>query len=403
MRVLAVAAESSIAAALNMMEGWEVVFEHEAGRVEGAAREAGVVIVGGGTDSGLALIQELRERGVAAPAVVLGDVPPPEGAEVTVVVPPFTLDELRLAVEAAVRLGRSARGGTREILADVPSPVRTPDEELPDPGPPPPAMPDTTQFREPTTPPTAAPETEEEPALMVVETSPPSIPDVREPQSLAPVTALPQREPIRHPSSPAATAPAEQPRRWGRRRAQREEAAPQADTEMPMAERLRIAELAARELEGVVRKLPVLVDLHALAAALVGEVVERFAPEIAVLYVPGPNGFRVAAAEGLTSSERRMVVNADQPLFSKIWSSREAHLVAPLDLARGLVTGIGGARTEALIAGPVEAEGGCVGIIVVGGPDFTDGDLDKLDALAREAAPGLAVAQTIERLRNGDY
>jgi hypothetical protein len=73
-------------------------------------------------------------------------------------------------------------------------------------------------------------------------------------------------------------------------------------------------------------------------------------------------------------------------------------LIKPVDMAQGLVAGLGGARTEALMAAPiVEPDGACVAVVLAGAADYGQTDLDRLWAAASEAAPGFAVAQAYER------
>jgi hypothetical protein len=52
------------------------------------------------------------------------------------------------------------------------------------------------------------------------------------------------------------------------------------------------------------------------------------------------------------------------------------------------------------MAAPLEVDGRCIAIIIVGRRAFAPDDLESLDELAHEAAPGLAVAQLLDRLRN---
>ncbi len=106
------------------------------------------------------------------------------------------------------------------------------------------------------------------------------------------------------------------------------------------------------------------------------------------------------AHRGLSRVESGMIVLETQPLFSDVLMTREGILIQPVDLAQGLVAGIGGARTEALMAAPAVVGGECVAIVVIGGDRFTETDLDRLSDLAAEAAPGLAVAHSLQRLRN---
>jgi transcriptional regulator with GAF, ATPase, and Fis domain len=141
-------------------------------------------------------------------------------------------------------------------------------------------------------------------------------------------------------------------------------------------------------------------DLQGMTEALMSEVVQSFAPETAALMLRRVEGFTTYASAGLSHTEKGMVVPDDHPLFAQLISSMEPVLISPVDLAQGLVAGIGGARTEALMAAPLEVDGRCIAIIIVGRRAFTPDDLESLDELAHEAAPGLAVAQLLDRLRN---
>jgi hypothetical protein len=167
-----------------------------------------------------------------------------------------------------------------------------------------------------------------------------------------------------------------------------------------MVLRLRIAIDSARELETLVHELPVLAQPRAMAHAFLGEVVEMFAPQVAAVYATLPDGsYGVIAAHGLSNVEAGMRVPADQELFMEMARTLEAVLVAPVDLAQGLVAGIGGARTEALMAAPLAVGDVCHAIVVVGRQDFSEYDLDLLSEQADEAAPGLALAQMIDHIR----
>jgi GAF domain-containing protein len=167
-----------------------------------------------------------------------------------------------------------------------------------------------------------------------------------------------------------------------------------------MMARLKNAIASARELEALVHELPVLAQPRAMGHAFLGEVVEMFGPQVAAVFAPSVDGaFGVIAAHGLSSVEVGLKVPPDQPLFLEIAQTLEAVLISPVDLAQGLVAGIGGARTEALMAAPLAVGGTCHAIVVVGRHDFTEFDLELLAEQAEEAAPGLAVAQMIDRLR----
>jgi hypothetical protein len=95
------------------------------------------------------------------------------------------------------------------------------------------------------------------------------------------------------------------------------------------------------------------------------------------------------------------VVSETHPLLGEIVGTLQAMLVAPVSRAREKVAGLAGARAEAFVAAPVAVNGRCVAIITAGRKHFSNDDLLRLEDLAREAAPGLAVAAALERLRRG--
>ena len=141
-------------------------------------------------------------------------------------------------------------------------------------------------------------------------------------------------------------------------------------------------------------------DTAAVAHAFLEEVVDRFSPQAAALYVSeDATGFRVAASYGLSATESHLVVPADHRLFAEITATLSGILISPVAMAQGLVAGIGGAWTESLIVVPVAANGLCHGISTVGSNDYSDTDLENLIALARESAPLLALGAALGRLR----
>lgn len=164
--------------------------------------------------------------------------------------------------------------------------------------------------------------------------------------------------------------------------------------------RVRNALEGARELESLLDEIPSLSDPHAMARALVRETVELLGPETAVLYASDADGYRVAASHGLSAVEQSIVVPREQALFTDIASRMEAVLVAPVDLVRGLVSGIGGTNCDAMMLAPLDVDGRCAGILLAGRSRFGDEDLERLWHLAEEAAPGFAAARLIDRLRH---
>ena len=60
MKIVALAAEPSVAAALNMMEDWEVLYSSDPDEAVAEIQGASVVLIGGGTDEGLELAEYVR-------------------------------------------------------------------------------------------------------------------------------------------------------------------------------------------------------------------------------------------------------------------------------------------------------------------------------------------------------
>ncbi|HJT37991.1 MAG TPA: GAF domain-containing protein [Actinomycetota bacterium] len=166
-----------------------------------------------------------------------------------------------------------------------------------------------------------------------------------------------------------------------------------------MIRRLRAAATAARDIEQLIEELPVIADLSVMTDAFLNEAVSAFAPQIASVYWHEGTTFRIVASHGLSRVEQGLTVQESQPLFEQVLLSSEPVLIAPVDLARGLVVGVAGARTEALMVGPVHVDGVCIAALVVGRNDFSDADLDRMATLAHEAGPGLALARALQGLR----
>jgi hypothetical protein len=362
MRVLAVTGDASLLVALtSMLRGdWEVQIVRDPASAANATPGAVVVLVDfGTTERGLETAEQIWQLGVTLPCLVVGDVDAPT-ARAAVLVRPFTLNDLIGAITALVP----------SSVVPAPEPVFhvdiTPAEDL---------------FAEPVAPladPVAGPIESAPVAHEVAEAAPPLEPvaeDASEPEPAAGGRArgLFRRRPV----------PARPPARD------------------PLVDQIRRALGGLQDLDVLIDKVPPLARPRAMAHAFLGEVVEQFRPETAAVYVLGTDGtFQVCASHGLSAVEAGMKVPAEQLLFMEITSSLEAVLIAPVDLAQGLVSGIGGARTEAIMAAPVTVDGACHGVVVVGRNDFSSDDLDALADLANEAGPGLAVAQTIDRLRS---
>ena len=419
-----------------MLRDWEVQIVRDAKAAGDAAPGAAVVLVDfGTTERGLATAQEIWENGVTLPCLVIGDVEAPAGSRPTMLVRPFTLDDLISAVTSV----RDSSGAHPAAPAEEAKPKGEPHESKQ--AKPEPKSATLSKGPERAAPPSAAPPpkvvapapaaerpaagpgrgtTAATPKVVTPERSapPPQSPAAKAPTqpSAAPAQAsatqarseapprpapTPPRPVVAEPHRPATARPVE-PR--GRGLFRRKPATPQRPEERPedpMARRLRLALGGLQELDALIEELPPLARPRAMAHAFLGEVVELFQPEVAAIYVLANDGtYHAAASHGLSAVESGMKVSPEQPLFLEIASGQEAVLIAPVDLAQGLVAGIGGARTEALLAAPVAVAGACFGVIVVGRKDFSEFDLDVLAELAEEAGPGLAVAQMVERLRS---
>lgn len=389
MKIVALAAEPSVAAALNMMEEWEVFYASEPDEALAEAQGATMVLIGGGTDEGLELAEHVRALGVTIPIVIIGDSDAPTGARYPVVTRPFTLGELQAAIERAVT------GAMQSMPAQAAASVQT----LPSTGM---NQPSDVARR------VRHLEVAPEPAEFVVQ--PVREPEVEPgPPAAAVGTDAVVTAPVPEPQKEAASgAAAEAPHAPGFRRRQdaagrgllRRRAKEEQETaEDPMAASLREAFDSLASVEKAIDQLPVLTDLAELTQALLREVTDLLWPQTAAIYLPGPDGFRVWASHGFSNVEKTMPVQSHQPLFVDLLVRHESVLIEPLDMAQQLAAGVGGARTKAFLATPIEVNKKCVGVIVAGREHFENEDLDHLAALANEAALGLGIALGLDRLR----
>lgn len=458
MRVLALTADTTLQVALvSMLPDWELRTVRDPERAPEEARDADLALIDrGSTELGMEIARAMRMDGCTIPCVVIGEESLDDSLEplAHVLLRPFTLPDLRDMMMTAAEEARAAADARAELSEIV-------HEEPPPPPPTPEAQP--VAVEEPIAEPVAVadevegPRQEEDvPAarMIVLEPEPEAI-DVpcdasaitdEPPQSpVIEATPLvdsvpervpepvpePEREPANslfadlgwaEPDQPITVAPVEparsvqvvvrpqikpQPREIVSPRAQakkrlRRRSTPAVRQPAPgsILQRLLIAQSAGRELEGLLTEIPVLAEGRAVAHTFLREIVELLGPQIAAVYTPTNDGtWTVLAPHGLSQVETEIRVSPEQPLFKEVITSRTGVYIAPVDLAQGLVAGIGGARTETLMAAPLEATGICVGVVIVGGFAFTEGDLDRLCDLASEAAPGLAFAQMVERLR----
>ena len=399
MRILAVTADASLLTALtSMMLDWEIKGVRDPQAAKELSEGAQVVLVdSGSTARGIDTAKALWTAGITLPSLVIGDTSAPEGAHVRVIVRPFSLQDLTSAVdEVSTAVAMDPRVGGDDGAADAEpaaaeesaSPaLQTTAAKIHE------ALQDAIPAHEPAA--EAPQRAAQEPHAFEPEPHEPEAPRFEpepafEPEPMASVTHLPVQ-------------PAAEPggiRRLLRRREGARTAAEAAVAEDPMLRRLKNAIDSMRDLDELVSELPVLAQPRAMAHAFLAEVVEMFSPQVAAVYAALPDGsYGVIAAHGLSNVEAGMRVPPDQELFMDMSRTLEAVLIAPVDLAQGLVAGIGGARTEALMAAPLAVNSVCHAIVIVGRQDFTEFDLDLLSQQADEAAPGLAVAQMIDRIR----
>ena len=211
----------------------------------------------------------------------------------------------------------------------------------------------------------------------------------------AAATALLERRVIQVTEPATSAPPAVRPTRWRARR-QKEGTA----SERQLRERLARVLAATSELERLTDEVPLLTNLTALATAVVREVAVRLEADTVGLWRPADDGWKVVAHEGLTRHEASWTVPFDQPLFSEVHATGGALLLDPVDAVQAAVAGIGGAHTESFMAAAIAAGPGRYGIVAVGRDrQLVESDLDTLGDLALEMAPGLAVAEQLERLR----
>ena len=169
--------------------------------------------------------------------------------------------------------------------------------------------------------------------------------------------------------------------------------------EAEMRRRLAAVITAGSELESLVRDLPLLRSLKRVASLVVEEVQEVLEADTAAYLTRRADGYYILASVGLSNVERRLVAPLDQPMLAEVDSTGGGLLIDPIDAAQAAVAGIGGAHTESFMAASIAAGCGRFGLLVAGRDrPLTEQDLDVLVSLAREAAPGIAVAQLLRRL-----
>jgi GAF domain-containing protein len=439
-RVLAVTGNTSLVVALgSYMRDWEVVNVRTAQEAAGSAEGSIVAVIDlGDSETGIEAADQLYQLGLGIPSVVIGD-RQIDHPNVAMLIRPFSLEDLSAAVQEASQrpitpIGvprQTTEAGSPPVAASPPAaPPASPEEKqrplsvvrpAPESGGARPEAPKPVEHLEPETaqqkdvaaepqpaaePPTeptrAEPEERKEdrprqPAVKQAPQRPAAAPPQRAPTpSVAPVATQTAAAPAQ---PPAASEPAG---RWRLRRKPARPIGTEVEPEPPLLRRLRAVAAQLHELNSLIDELPVIRDIRALADALVGEMESQFSAPIAAVFTRADDGYHAIAHRGLSRVEAGMVVIETQPLFSDVLRTGEGILIQPVDLAQGLVAGIGGARTEALMAAPAILGDQVVAIVVVGGDRFVEVDLDRLTDLASEAAPGLAVASLLQRLRGGE-
>jgi hypothetical protein len=450
MQVLAITGNASLVVALgSMMRDWEVVTVRNADEaIEQGSPSMVALIDMGETKSGIEIADEMFRRGLGIPGVVIGDTAA-DHPRIGVLVRPFSLEDLSLAVRQASERPLASAVPTAGVDAhDAPGdePVVTKADVQPAVAsgattttvtapakPPEPKVPATLEVETAPKRPLSvvrppkeevspgpgsveqSPAAEEDPGPVMVE-EPAAAQTVHEPaQPEPPIFEEPAfEEPPLHQEptasqpapAPAAAAPPAAPqeeRRRGFRRkpspSMRPAATVAAPEEPPLVRVLKVAARNLRDLELLLAELPFLEDARSMASALVAEVESLFDPQTVAIFVPGDNGWQPIAYSGLSRVEAGMVVPTTQPLFSDVISTKDGIMIQPVDLAQGLVAGIGGARTEAMMATPAVLDDQVIAIVVVGSERFDETDLDRLSDVAAEAAPGLAVALLLQEIR----
>lgn len=196
-------------------------------------------------------------------------------------------------------------------------------------------------------------------------------------------------------STPVASPPAARVARW---RARRQRSTSRG--ERALQERLSQVLTATGELEHLLADLPLLTDPPALARAIVGECAREFSADTAALWQRQERGWHVAGQVGFTAHEATWIVPVDQPLFTEVDQTGGAMLIDPIDAVPAAVAGIGGAHTRAFMAASVAIGPGRFGLLAVGRNEpLVEDDLEVLEALAFEIAPGMAVAEQLARLQ----
>jgi hypothetical protein len=364
--VVAITTNPSLVVGLTFLgRPWQV--SSQAGVADFPA--ADVLVVDAGTSlAGLQLLQGLM--GPRPPAVVIGDEPGDVAPGDQLVLRPYTMEILANAIDATldqaqrIRRGSGRSGGRRAR--------RSSRDEQP--------------RQDPVT----------EPELVIelpTESSAGGATLEREPSRTAQALDV-EPEIVQIPAEADA--------------GERSAAAPEVDLvlrvtdlelEDSMRDRMTAALEAGGQLERLVTDVPLLRSLRGLARAVVAEAAEALEADTVGFWQRMDEGFRVITAIGLTTLERKRLVELDQPMLAEVDETGGGLLIDPVEAAQAAVAGIGGAHTDSFMVASIAAGPERFGLIAVGRNEpLTPADLDRLIDLASEAAPGVGVAQLLERL-----
>jgi len=359
-RVVALTTDPSLSVALGMIGDWDIVDVDGPEALFERAEGANAGIVGLGTvGEGVRTVRELRERGLTLALVVVGDGPGPEDPPCPFVERPFSLGDIRDAIDLA-----------RASLPQPPAPAE-------------PAAPGAHRAA---------------PAERAEATSPES------PAAVAPATqparAVRAPEPPAIPVDPYADPDAPSPR-WRRRRQADEPPAIVAEEPgpPPLLDRLQRAARAVAVVDELLDEIPSLGDAARMSSAVVEEVQQVPGVRVVAVYVRSGEEFFVAGSSDLSPTERGMTVHDDHPLVRGLRDRTEVTLFDSTDAARSMLGGVAGSRSAALVVAPVAMEGRLWAFVVAGGDRFGPEQLGRIEAICAEAGPGLVVASVAERLR----
>lgn len=402
MKILAITSDASLEVALSSLPGeWELIPARDPNVALQAACHAEVALVAlGTTERGLQAVDALHRLGVGLPVLVVGDVQTPDDTQVHVLTRPFSMGDLVDAIR---------RTTTEQVAVAAPPPAPAEPDPIPEP-----------MVYEPEPEPEPPAEDPDSWALTLLQELGqaadavesgrpiPQFPARTLPAAFAPEHEATAARLVRHAAAgPSGDAWGSSEPRAGRglhrlRKRKRNVALP-AGSRASTIRRVRSALDGARDLVALLGEMPALGDPRSIATAMVREAVELLGAQTCLVYAPGGAGpYEILASHGLSPAEQATRVPKDQPLLADVAARLEAVLVAPVDLVRGLVSGIAGTATEALMLAPLDVDNVCHGLLVAGRGSFDEQDLERFWLLAEEAAPGFAASLLLQRLRHPD-